>query len=135
MFNDLLEELKKLNLPKGKFAIFGSGPMGPVGLKDPRDLDVIVTEDIFDDLKQKSEFKLGTKKSNDEYLEKDGIEFYKNWYPGEEWDIKKLINEAETINDLPFVKLEKVLKWKKLIMREKDIKDIELIENYLSNKK
>ena len=133
MFKDLLEKLKELNLPKGKFAIFGSGPMWLAGLKEPGDLDVIVTEDVFNDFKQRPEFKLGTKKSNYEYLEKEGIEFYRSWYPGEEWDIEKLINEAEIINDLPFVKLEKVLKWKKLTMREKDIKDIELIENFIKN--
>jgi hypothetical protein len=134
MFKDLLEELKKLNLPKGKFAIFGSGPMWPAGLKEPGDLDVIVTEDIFDDFRQKPEFKLGTEKGNYEYLERDGMEFCKNWYPGEEWGIEKLINEAEIINDLPFVKLEKVLKWKKIHNREKDQKDIELIEEYLNKK-
>jgi len=134
MFKDLLEELKKMNLPKGKFAIFGSGPMGPAGLKEPGDLDVIVTKDIFDDLRKRPDFKLGEKKSNDEYLERDGIEFYENWYPGEEWDIEKLIDEAEIISDLPFVKLDKVLKWKKIHNREKDQKDIKLIENYLSKK-
>jgi len=57
---------------------------------------------------------------------------------GSRWragDIKKLIAEAEIIDDLPFVKLEDVLKWKKLCNRgEKDKRDIELIENYLSQK-
>ena len=42
-----LDELKQLNLPQGKFAIFGSGPLGARNLKECRDLDVIATEDIF----------------------------------------------------------------------------------------
>jgi len=130
---EFLKKLKDLNLPKGKFAIFGSGPMGIRGLKEIGDLDVIVTEDIFDDFAKRPDFKLGQKKSNNEYLEKDGIEFYKNWHPGD-WDINKLIQDAEIINDWPFVRLEEVLKWKKLKMRDKDIKDIELIENYLNKK-
>jgi len=131
--SELFKKLKEMNLPKGKFVIFGSGPMGPKGLKDPRDLDVIVVEDIWDDFRKRPDFSLGKKQSNNEYLEKDGIEFYKNWHPGD-WDIDKLIQGAETIDELPFVKLEDVLKWKKLKMREKDIKDIEVIENYLSKK-
>jgi hypothetical protein len=132
-----LKKLKELNLPKGRFVIFGSGPMGIRGLKEPHDLDVIVTEDIFNDFKERSDFKgfkLGKKKSNNEYLEKDGIELYKNWHPGE-WDINKLIQEAEIIDDLPFVRLEEVLKWKKLKGRDKDVKDIESIENFIKNQK
>jgi hypothetical protein len=128
---EFLKKLKELNLPRGKFAIFGSGPMGIRGLREIGDLDVIITEDIFNNFKQRPDFKLDKKKSGNEYLEKDGIEFYKNWHPGD-WDINKLIQEAETINDWPFVKLEEVLKWKKLKMREKDIKDIELIEEFFN---
>ena len=133
---ELFKKLKEMNLPKGKFVIFGSGPMGIRGLKESHDLDVIVTEDIFNDFKKRSDFKgfkLDKKKSGNEYLEKDGIELYENWHPGD-WDINKLIQEAEIIDDLPFVKLEDVLKWKKLKMREKDIKDIELIEDYFNKK-
>jgi len=128
----LLQDLKKINLPKGKFAIFGSGPMCIRGLRKPGDLDIILTVDIYNDLKDSTNFKIGyKKKSKNEFLEKDNIEFYCNWYPEEGWDINKLIQEAEMINGFPFVKLEEVLKWKKFKAREKDIKDIKLIEDYL----
>jgi hypothetical protein len=126
---ELVEKLKELNLQKGKYAVFGSGPVGIRGLREIGDLDVIIKEDIFNDFRKRPDFKLNKKKSGNEYLEKDGIEFYKNWHPGD-WDIDKLIQEAEIIDGLPFVKLEEVLKWKQLKRREKDIKDIELIENY-----
>jgi len=127
---EFLQKLKELNLPKGKYAIFGSGPMGARGLREPGDLDVIVTVSVYNDLKNRSDFKTEKKKSGNEFLEKDGIEFYQNWHPGE-WDINKLIQEAEIIDGFPFVKLEEVLKWKKLKQRDKDIKDVELIEEYL----
>ncbi|MBU4284949.1 hypothetical protein KKF60_00065 [Patescibacteria group bacterium] len=130
---ELFKKLKEFNLQKWKFAIFGSGPMGIIGIREIEDLDVIVAEDIFNDFSKRPDFELGKKESGIEYLEKNGIEFYKNWHPGD-WDINKLIQEAEIIDDLPFVKLEEVLKWKKLYNREKDKKDIELIENYLSQK-
>ncbi len=127
---ELFKKLKELNLPKGKFAVFGSGPIGIRGLREIGDLDVIVAEDIFNDFEKRPDFELDQKKSGNEYLKKDGIEFYKNWHPGD-WNINKLIQDAETIDDLPFVKLEEVLKWKQLKGRDKDIKDIEIIENYL----
>lgn len=125
---ELFEKLKELNLPKGKFAIFGSGPMGIRELREIGNLDLIVTDDYFKELQDKGwEFKKG---ELCDHLEKDGVVFYNEWGPGE-WDIKNLIAEAEIIDGLPFVKLEEVLRWKRINNREKDQKDIELIENYL----
>jgi len=129
-----LQKLKKLNLPKGKYVIFGSGPMCVRGLRKCDDLDVIVTEDIYNDLKSRSDFKIGHRKeSGNEFLEKDGIEIYQNWYP-DDWHVKNLIQEAEIIDGFPFVKLEEVLKWKMIKRRDKDIEDIKLIKEYLDRK-
>ncbi len=52
-----------------------------------------------------------------------------DWGAG--WDTPVLIENAEIIDGLAFVRLEEVLKWKKSRNKEKDQKDIELIENYL----
>lgn len=138
---NLFQKVKELNLPVGKYAIFGSGPMGIRGLKGCHDADLIVTEDIWEEYKKKDEWKLNKMHHNNqsEYLrfgdEQNGqIELWKDWFPGE-WDIKKLIKEAEIINGLPFVKLDYVIKWKKLNGREKDLKDTEIIERFLQNKK
>ena len=42
----LLKELEKLNLPKDKFAIFGSGPLAVRNLRTANDLDLIVNDFI-----------------------------------------------------------------------------------------
>jgi hypothetical protein len=36
-----LEELKKLNLPNDKFAVFGSGPMAICGFYENHDIDIV----------------------------------------------------------------------------------------------
>jgi len=46
----LLEELKKLNFPKDKYAVFGSGPLAIRNIREAHDLDVIVTHDFFQEL-------------------------------------------------------------------------------------
>ena len=135
MFSDFLQKIKDLRLSKGEFAIFGSGPLAIRGIRDSRDADLIVSEKLFQEYRKKVGWKYKDFKRDDRYIEmieKDGVEFYKNWGPGE-WDIAKLIQESEIINDLPFVKLDEVLCWKKLSGREKDNKDIVLIEDYLKN--
>lgn len=60
------------------------------------------------------------------------VEVFTEWLPGI-WDIKKLIKEAEIIGGLAFVNLKEVLKWKRIRGKEKDKKDIEIIENYLKS--
>lgn len=133
MFKDLLEKVKQLNLSPGNFAIFGSGPMGVRGIRECKDVDIIVTDDLFDDLSKNTDWESGvTDAYGDKYLRVGDIEIWQNWRP-EDWDIGALIKNAEIIDGLPFVKLEKVLKWKEMIGRDKDKKDIELIRNYLRN--
>lgn len=133
MNKELFEKAKRLNFPIGEYALFGSAPMGIRGLKECHDIDIIVTEDLFEKFKGGPDWQLKLTDDGSEYLENDSVELWKNWGPGK-WDIGKLIKEAEFINDLPFVKLNYLIQWRKLNAREKDLKDIEVIENYLKGK-
>lgn len=129
----LLARVKELKLPAGQYAIFGSGPMGVRGLRECKDIDVLVAENIFDEYKNKSGWT--TKKFNEhlDYLENNGIELWSEWGPGE-WDEAALIAEAEMIEGLPFVKLETMVEWKKRGGRPKDLADVQTVEEYLSDK-
>ena len=122
-----LKELKELKLPKDKFAVFGSGPLAIRGLRENEDIDIILKKDIYNDLKSKypSNEKGG--------LQIGQIEVYDRWQFGE--DVNQLIDSADIIEGIRFVKLEHVLEWKKKRMKEKDIKDIKLIEKYLNSQK
>jgi hypothetical protein len=46
-----------------------------------------------------------------------------------------LIKDATVIDGVPYVQLEELLKWKKVAAREKDLKDIVLIEKFLVKNK
>lgn len=52
-FKKQLAELKKLNLPKDKYAIFGSGPLAINGIRDSDDIDIIVKSEVWDELAKK----------------------------------------------------------------------------------
>ncbi len=71
-----LDELSSLNLPAGKFAIFGSGPMAARGIRESDDLDIIVKYDVWDNLLKKFPSSLH---SNPTYLKIGNIEVYKDW--------------------------------------------------------
>ena len=67
---------------------------------------------------------------NDKLIKINSIEIYKNWLPWFE-DVNLLINDAEIFEGVRFVKLKYVLAWKKAFGRDKDKKDVQLIEKHI----
>jgi hypothetical protein len=130
---DFFQRVKVLRFPLGSYALFGSAPMGIRGLKECHDIDMIVTEDLWNACKNKN-WEQRTNQNGITCLWNNEIELWKEWGPGT-WDIKKLIEEAELIDDLPFVRLETVLDWKKKNGRPKDLNDIKTIEAFLQTSK
>jgi hypothetical protein len=123
-FKKLLEELKKLNFPKDQFAVFGSSPMAVRNIRDVDDLDLIVKPELWDELCKKY------KNENNKVIHIGRIDVFRHWEP---WfdDIIPLIDTADIIDGIRYVKLDYLLKWKKAMNREKDQKDIEMINEFL----
>lgn len=128
-----LDELKNLNLPTDKFAVFGSGPLGIRNLREINDLDIIVKISLWEELKENHPVQKNIEKGY-EYIQIGNIEIYKVWGGGIN-NIDELIDEADIINGIRFVKMERVLEWKKKVNREKDQEDIKIIINYLKDNK
>jgi hypothetical protein len=126
--------LKKLGIDRDKMAVFGSGPLCVRGLRDFHDLDLIVARDVFEEYRK--DHKVIVAGSGDECIkllfDEMEVEIFYGWKPGE-WDIKELIENADIIDGYRFVKLEEVVKWKKIKGREKDWQDVKLIEEYWKN--
>lgn len=129
---ELISLLKSLKLPKNDFAIFGSGPMYPRGIKELNsDIDLIARGEAWERAKTLNNAEI--KQSGTGYVVKlfDGaIEIFDSW-TGENWDINELIDTADEFDDIKYVTLENVIKWKKQMAREKDFEHIRLIEEYL----
>ena len=119
-----LDELLALDLPPGSFAIFGSGPLAVRGWREAKDVDIIVRRSVWDELAKEY-----PRNVNGKGLQVSHIELFADWEPWFE-DADMLIDTAEIIEGLPFVRLEHVVAWKKAMGREKDLKDIELIDSH-----
>ena len=124
-FEEQLTELKELNLPTSEYAVFGSGPLAIQGIRNSEDIDIIVKPKLWNNLSKKYP------KEKEELIRIGNVEVYKNWFP---WiaDVNKLIEDADIFKGIRFVKLKYVLAWKKEFGREKDKKDILLINQYQS---
>ncbi|PJC22723.1 hypothetical protein CO059_01865 [candidate division WWE3 bacterium CG_4_9_14_0_2_um_filter_48_10] len=125
----LLEKLKKLNLPKDKFAIFCSGPLGVRGIRPVNDLDIIVTRDLWRELAKEYPTEKLSLPTGQLRINFKGIEIFEK--PAFGFDAEKLIKEADVIDGFRFVRLKDTVAWKKKMGREKDLEDIKLIGDYL----
>lgn len=121
---ELLVRLDKLQLPDGHYAIFGSGPLAVRGWKEPGDLDVIVSSELWDDLASKHTV---TKlPDGGGRIEIGYIELFDSWGP-DAWDIEQLIAHADLIEGHRYVQLSQVLLWKLVRGKDKDIPDIKIL--------
>lgn len=129
--NPLISKLIALNLPKEDYAVFGSGPMFAHGIKDlGSDVDLIARGKAWEKACQIGDTKKAALSNNKVVILFEGdIEIFNGWAPGE-WNVDKLIDEAEIIDGIRFVSLENVVRWKKLMGREKDLTHIQMINDY-----
>ena len=133
--NQIFVKLNSLGLSAYDYAVFGSGPMFAHGIKDlGHDLDVIARGSAWRQacalaapINTSLENGLVVNLFNGE------IEIFDTWAPGD-WDVNDLIDTAEIIEGVRFVTLENVVKWKRLMGREKDQIHIKMIEDYLNGR-
>jgi hypothetical protein len=126
-FFALFREPAALGLRLGEYAIFGSGPLAIRGLRDAADVDVIVTRQAWDRLV--AEGHPVEAHDSDLKIQVGKVEILRTWHP-EVAPIERLIEEAEIILGLPFVRLDRVEAWKRAYGRPKDGPDLERIDAY-----
>ena len=128
----LIDRLRSLALPLGSYAGFGSGPLIVRGIsKAMNDLDVSSRGAAWDRARHLGEVV---------YLEEHDVEIVSfddgaitvgtSWAYGE-FDIDLLIDTAEIIDGLPFVRLEHVVRYKEAAARPKDFAHLNALTDYL----
>mgnify|MGYP006385881877 CR=1 len=130
----MISRIKSLGLPIGKYIVFGSSVMEIHGIRKAKDIDLIVDDEVYSELKKR-----GWKRHwffrrvlTCKALKSGGIEAFSNikW---KKYRVEndELFKKAELINGVPFMSLKDYLFYKKHLPREKDKRDVELIEKYL----
>ena len=137
-FEKFIKTLEVLDLDPEKYMITGSGSLAVRGIRDCVDLDVLVTDELGESLKQQYPERFRDYSFCDE-VQFDGVELM--------WNIKEKnrpfttahqLEEADVINGKRYQTLERIKFFKQRMNREKDRKDLEAIqawENLQKNKK
>jgi len=127
--HDIFQVIEDLNLPNDKYVVVGGGVLVALGMHEwDGDVDLAVSDGIFEALEQKGwqqeqEAEKVVLKHGDYDI---GVGFGK-------WDLDDLLADALMIKDIAFISLEKLLEWKREANRPKDLRHIELIEQYQKN--
>lgn len=134
-FKAQFEDLKKLNLPKDQFVVVSSGALSVRGIRDSNDLDVIVTELLWNKMAKEypiivNDFGVQTLELNSE------IEILN---PAQSMfgnstivPIDEIFEKADEFDGIKFINLDHLKRIKIKFGREKDLRDTELIDEYLN---
>jgi hypothetical protein len=123
--------LLSLNLPHEDFAIAGSGPLFARGwITDPEDVDVVARRSAWEVSRQLGTVSDAPFSQVARVLLFEGqIEVLDGWFP-ELWDVNELIDQADVIRGLRFVKMEVVAESKRLLQRPRDKLHLQVISEH-----
>jgi len=128
---DLFDALKQIALPQGDFAVFGSGPLIVRGIIPlANDLDVVCRGPAWDHAYRRGTITHLDQQDVEVVSFLDGrITVGRSWAYGEP-DINDLIDTAELIRDLPFVRLQHVIAYKTIAGRPKDRDHLKVLSQW-----
>lgn len=130
----IFERVKKLDFLLGKYVVVG-GTMEAHGLRKAKDADLVVTPEFFEELINTGCRKYRYRKcsiTGERMLKGDKVHIYSEYGYGDySADPEQIIKDAVIIQGIPFLQLEDLKKWKTACGRPKDLRDIEMINDYL----
>ena len=133
---NIFEEIQKLGLSANEFMVLGSGILGALGIRPINDVDLLVTSALFDQLKEKGwKYEIIEIEGRPrEKISYGSVEAFRDfWWKGGSLEPETAIADAQEINGVRFLPLTTLFEVKKAMAREKDLKDVILIEEYLRN--
>jgi hypothetical protein len=128
------DKIKTLQLPFGEYAVIGSSVLEVHGIRNAKDIDIVATPKLFKEFQVKGWPRkwFFVRAFWCKALSKDGLEVFSNCnHKHFSKKVEDIIKDAEVIDGIPFMNLNDFKQFKASIAREKDIRDVQLIEEYL----
>ncbi len=126
-----MQKLLSLKLPTNDYAIAGSGPLFiRHWIDDPGDIDVVARGAAWDTARQLGETSRAPYSSVQRIQLFDRrVEILDGWFP-EVWSVDAIIDEADVIDGIRFVRLSIVVATKRWLRRDRDLKHLKIMEEH-----
>lgn len=137
MSETFVDKVKALNLPLDQIIVIGSGILDQLGIRPASDIDLAASSDLMKKLSEESGDWL--KKFDDNqrfyFVKDDGsAEVWDGWeFDRQAVSYDDLLDYAVEYDGVRFVDLKFLRKWKSWRGREKDVRDVELIDEWRAN--
>ena len=137
MSETFADKVKALNLPLDQIIVIGSGILDQLGIRPASDIDLAASPDLMKNLSEESGDWI--KKFDDNqrfyFVKDDGsAEVWDGWeFNGQVVGYGELLSQSVEYDDVRFVNLEFLSRWKKWRSREKDVQDVKLIDEWRAN--
>ena len=134
MSETFVDKVKALNLPLDQIIVIGSGILDQLGIRPASDIDLAASPDLMKNLSEESGDWI--KKFDDNqrfyFVKDDGsAEVWDGWeFDGQVVSYDDLLDYAVKYDGVRFVDLKFLRKWKSWRGREKDVRDVELIDEW-----
>lgn len=125
----IVARVKALGLPLEEVIVIGSGLLDAYGLRDAHDVDLVVSKELFEQLKQADRFEKEIR-HNDEVLLGDDLEIWLDWGAS----FEDLMQQAVTVDGVRFAAPETIIEHKQQRGSEKDLNDIRLLREYMNER-
>ena len=130
------ERVKELGLPLDQIIIIGSGILDQLGIRQSADIDVATGRAVLEEIARSGGWVEKLDKNQRQYLVKhDGsVEIWDGWeIDGRIVEYDELLGYAVEYDGVKFVGLDFLRQWKDWRGREKDMRDIRLIDEWRTN--
>lgn len=122
---EIILKLRALDLPKDQYCVMTGAALVLHGVKDcTQDIDIGCSEQLYNRLLSQGYMEQQIKRFKGIVID-DCIEIFRNWQA----------DKVVYIDDIPAADIYSVRKYKQELGREKDLMDIELIDEYLAKSK
>lgn len=131
------DEIEKIGLTSDNAVIIGSGILSALDLRESKDVDVVATEEKYKELSISNRFKKSEKHGR-EVLTNELFEIGTSWtVVGRVWKFDDLLKHSTIIDNVRYNSIKFLLEAKKSWLangdvRQKDIDDVRLMEQYLA---
>lgn len=129
---EVIAEILALELQADQYIVAGGASMTIRGLRDTSDIDLVVTQELFDRLSA-LEWVQKPRPNGQPGLKRGRVEVYLDvTTPSHAPSIEWLLARADFLAGIPLVDLDTLLAWKQGYGREKDQRDVELLQSLRS---
>lgn len=131
---EIIEQVKVLNLPADSYVVFGSCPLAVAGIREAKDIDLYVRAEVLERFIQAG-WEQVEKGPGDKPHVSGVFEAHATWdFSPYAPTLDHLLQTADVFDGVAFASLEEVRKWKVASGGTKHEADVHLIDDYISKK-